>query len=78
MVERESSRLRMSIDAIRGECAALVACDRGDDLVEYALLTAFVGVATIAAWSTLKTTLAANYKAYDTNTQALAKTPDPK
>lgn len=78
MIDRETSRIRMTLGAIRGECAALVACDRGDDLVEYALLTAFVGVATIAAWSTLKTTLAANYQAYDTNTQALAQTPDPK
>ena len=42
MIDRETSRIRMTLGAIRGECAALVACDRGDDLVEYALLTAFV------------------------------------
>jgi Flp pilus assembly pilin Flp len=64
--------------AIHGQSVALLRCERGDDLVEYALLTAFVGLASMAAWATLRTTLATNYASYDAKTQALAKTPDPK
>lgn len=76
-MERETFSFRV-LGAIRGEVRALVACERGDDLVEYALLTAFVGLASIAAWATLRSTLAANYKSYDAKTQALALSPDPK
>ena len=41
------------------------------DLVEYALLVALVGLVGIAAWSLIRTNLGSQYTKYDTNTQKL-------
>ncbi len=51
--------------------------DRGQDLVEYALLTALFGVAAIAAAPAIQAALSAAYGAWDTNTQNLWRPPDP-
>lgn len=49
----------------------------GQDLVEYALLVALVGLMGMAAWSALQTRVGQAYTNYDTRTQNLWRTPDP-
>jgi Flp pilus assembly pilin Flp len=51
--------------------------DDGQDLVEYALLAAFVGLAGSAALSELETSLGVAYAGWDTATQALWVMPEP-
>lgn len=58
----------------------IVACardERGQDLIEYALLTAAVGVAGIATWPFIATSIGTAYRALDTNTQGLWQPPPP-
>lgn len=58
----------------------LVACardERGQDLIEYALLTAAVGVAGIAVWPLIANSIGSAYRALDTNTQGLWEPPPP-
>ena len=57
------ARLRRDIDA--------------QDLVEYALLVALVGLVGIAAWSLIRTNLGTRYQQYDTDTQELYAPKDP-
>jgi Flp pilus assembly pilin Flp len=57
------ARLRRDIDA--------------QDLVEYALLVALVGLVGIAAWSLIRTNLGTRYQQYDTDTQDLYAPADP-
>jgi len=51
--------------------------ERGQDLVEYALLTAMFGLAALAAAPAIRTALAAAYGVWDTNSQNLWQPPDP-
>ncbi|MEZ5292655.1 MAG: hypothetical protein R2745_16355 [Vicinamibacterales bacterium] len=51
--------------------------ERGQDLVEYALLTAGIGLAGIATWPTIAQTIGTVYSALDTRTQALWAPCDP-
>jgi Flp pilus assembly pilin Flp len=51
--------------------------DRGQDLVEYALLTAFFGVTALATWSAIEDSLGAAYTSYDGNVQDLWEPPAP-
>lgn len=51
--------------------------DTGQDLVEYALLTMFIGLAGIAAWNAIEDTLGAAYAGYDTKSQGLWEPCDP-
>jgi Flp pilus assembly pilin Flp len=51
--------------------------ERGQDLIEYALLTAAVGVAGIATWPFIATSIGTAYRALDTNTQSLWEPPPP-
>ena len=48
---------------------SLVRDDEGQDLVEYALLVALVGLIGIAAWSLIRVNLGNRYKQYDARTQ---------
>ena len=57
------ARLRRDLDA--------------QDLVEYALLVALVGLVGIAAWSLIRTNLGTRYQQYDTDTQDLYAPADP-
>jgi Flp pilus assembly pilin Flp len=55
-----------------------VADDSGQDVVEYALLGAIVGVASVLTWKLLATTVGDVYGAADTDVQGVsACTPDP-
>lgn len=65
-----SSRLRQRVRSLRGD-------SRGQDLVEYALLTALVGVCCIAAWGLIENQLGARYTTLNTQSQGLWVPPDP-
>jgi Flp pilus assembly pilin Flp len=51
--------------------------DSGQDVVEYALLTAFFGLAALAAWTSIRDALGANYGATTSGIQGLWSTPPP-
>jgi Flp pilus assembly pilin Flp len=51
--------------------------DGGQDVVEYALLTAFVCLAALTAWTTLRDALDASYSGTATRVQSLWATPPP-
>jgi len=46
--------------------------DSGQDLIEYALLAAFIGICTVAAWINVPSVLAAKYAAWDASVQTLS------
>lgn len=51
--------------------------DCGQDLVEYALLTAGLGLVSSATWPAIADTIGSVYQALDQNTQGLWVPPDP-
>jgi Flp pilus assembly pilin Flp len=51
--------------------------DSGQDLVEYALLTAFFGLCAIAAWTGIHGAIAANYGSTSGGLQGLWDPPPP-
>jgi Flp pilus assembly pilin Flp len=51
--------------------------EHGQDLIEYALLTAGIGLAGIAVWPAITTAVGAAYQTLDTRTQSLWQVPDP-
>jgi Flp pilus assembly pilin Flp len=52
--------------------------DTGQDIIEYALLSAFIGVAAVAAWVNIPPAIAQAYMNWDTTVQTLSScTPDP-
>jgi Flp pilus assembly pilin Flp len=55
----------------------LVRDDSGQDVVEYALLTAFLGLAALTAWSTIRDTLGLSYAGTTTGVQGLWDAPPP-
>ena len=52
--------------------------DDGQDLVEYALLTAFVGLASLGAFDLLGGAIRATYTAWDAGINALWEPPAPQ
>ncbi len=57
--------------------ARLLSDERGQDLIEYALLTAAIGVAGAATWPLFERAIGTAYRALDTNTQNLWDPPAP-
>lgn len=55
-----------------------VADDGGQDLVEYALLTALIGIAAIATWQVIADRVGIAYAGSNTDVQALAEPADPQ
>ena len=52
--------------------------DSGQDLIEYALLSALIGVVGILAWTNLGSAMNTTYNSWDDNAQCLsAYTPNP-
>ena len=52
--------------------------ESGQDLIEYALLTAFIGFAGMFVWTNIMATIGTKYSGWDTGVQGLsACTPDP-
>jgi Flp pilus assembly pilin Flp len=64
-------------DVMKKMLVSLVRDEEGQDLVEYALLVALVGLVGIAAWSLIRTNLGTRYQQYDTDTQDLYAPADP-
>ena len=60
---------RLIIRLIRQEC--------GQDLIEYALLAAFIGTVGILAWQSVGVRIGAKYTGWDTGVQGLSSPPDP-
>ncbi len=61
----------------RNLALAFVRDDRGQDVVEYALLTALFGIAAVAAAPALRAAIETAYSLWDTRTQDLWQPPDP-
>jgi hypothetical protein len=55
----------------------LVSDDRGQDLIEYALLTAGIGLAGAAVWPAITAAIGVAYEALDGRTQDLWEVPPP-
>ena len=51
--------------------------DRGQDIIEYVLLTAALGVSSIAVWPLIAASIGQSYQQLDTNTQDLWVPPNP-
>lgn len=51
--------------------------ESGQDIVEYALLAALIGIAAIATWQVVADQVGAAYGQADADVQALADPPDP-
>lgn len=51
--------------------------DRGQDLVEYTLLTAFFGLAALAAWTSLRDALGLQYSGATSGVNAIWDPPPP-
>lgn len=51
--------------------------ERAQDLVEYALLTATVGLAAVATWPLVVTAIGQTYASLDSQTQYIAPPPNP-
>jgi Flp pilus assembly pilin Flp len=57
--------------------AALIGDEQGQDLVEYALLTAAVGLAGAATWPAIAETIGTVYRAMNVNAESLWAPPPP-
>jgi Flp pilus assembly pilin Flp len=55
----------------------LIIDEDAQDLVEYALLGAFIGVVSIIVWQNIVTALGLRYTDYNTNVPQLWEPPDP-
>jgi Flp pilus assembly pilin Flp len=51
--------------------------ESGQDIIEYVLLTAALGVASMAVWPLIAASIGQSYRQLDTNTQSLWMPPDP-
>ena len=52
--------------------------DGGQDLIEYALLSAFIGVCAVAVWANVPGKIKTTYSGWDSSVQNLSScTPDP-
>ena len=57
--------------------ARLIRGDEGQDIIEYALLTAGIGLVGIAVWPAITNAIGVSYGNFDTRTQNLWEVPDP-
>ena len=55
----------------------LMRSEQGQDVIEYALLTAALGLAGIASWPAITQAIGLAYQTFDTQTQAIWETPPP-
>ncbi len=58
-------------------CRRLLKEDDGQDVIEYALLTASIGVMGVATWPAIVAAIGNAYQQLDTQTQDLWEVPDP-
>jgi len=55
----------------------LIVDDGGQDVIEYALLTAAIGLAGIATWPLIAAGIESAYESFDADTQEIWEVPDP-
>jgi Flp pilus assembly pilin Flp len=55
----------------------LVRDERGQDVVEYALLTAFFGLCALVAWTSVRDALGVSYRGTTTGVQSIWDPPPP-
>jgi len=67
-----------SLKSVTDALGRLLREDAGQDVIEYAFLAALVAVAAAETIHILETTLHDAYTRWDTDTQAIAMTPDPQ
>ena len=64
--------------SVRGLLLRLLKDDRGQDLIEYGLLGAFIGTVGILAWQAISVQIGTHYTGWDTSVQSRSLcTPDP-
>jgi Flp pilus assembly pilin Flp len=51
--------------------------EAGQDVIEYGLLSAFIGIVTIAVWISIQANLRTAYLSYDSGVQSIWQSPDP-
>jgi Flp pilus assembly pilin Flp len=56
---------------------AFIADERGQDVIEYGLLSAVFGIVCVAVWLSIQGRLGNNYRGYDRDVQNLWASPDP-
>ena len=56
---------------------AFIVDERGQDVIEYGLLSAFFGIVCIAVWISIQGALRDAYIGYDTNVQGIWASPNP-
>jgi hypothetical protein len=66
-----------TIDRLKRGGRCLLVEDRGQDLVEYALLTGIIAVAGAVLFPTIRSKMAAAYAAWNTNAQSIWEPPPP-
>lgn len=59
------------------ELKRLLVADDGQDLIEYALITASIGLVGIATWPAIETAIGTAYANWDSDTQDIWEVPDP-
>jgi Flp pilus assembly pilin Flp len=74
---RNSTMTRKAISCVCRQAVRLFTDDRGQDLIEYALLTALVAVAGMLVIPSILTGMANAYNGWNTNAQAAAPMPAP-
>jgi Flp pilus assembly pilin Flp len=62
---------------LKATVCRLVRDDRGQDIVEYALLTAFFGLCALAAWTSLRDAIGVSYGGTTRGVQGLWEPPPP-
>jgi Flp pilus assembly pilin Flp len=66
-----------STQYVRARAVRLFKDERGQDLIEYALLTGIIAVAGAIVFPPLTSRMAAAYNSWNTNTQAIWRPPPP-
>jgi Flp pilus assembly pilin Flp len=56
---------------------AFIGDERGQDVIEYGLLSAFFGIVCIVVWVSIQGRLRDNYLGYDSGVQSIWASPDP-
>jgi Flp pilus assembly pilin Flp len=65
------------VDLVKPFVARLLAEEDGQDLVEYALLGAFIGVVSVVVWQNIASLIGDRYAEYNTNVNTLWASPEP-
>jgi len=76
-VEKGRLRWKKARQYARQRLARVLADERGQDLIEYALLTGIIAVAGVLVFPPVLTKMAGAYQSWNSNTQALWTPPPP-